>query len=180
MSKGGTPTIPKDYTFKIGSDGSTIHVDSDLDNIHIKEIAPVTVNSNLAVTQPIVTDSNSKSDSNAKIDLTLEPLKVDSNSNSTIDLKPIAVDSCQTIKIAPLPPIRIEQPYSQHFGFTYMGIELFGFTTSGRYDTLLNSPSHSAPCDCHSHGEHHQSSEPQPATPVKPTTGGLRVRINSK
>src|SRR4249920_3915320 len=98
MSKGGTPTIPKDYSFKIGSDGSTIHVDSDLDNIHIKEIAPVTVNSNLAVTQPIVTDSNSKSDSNAKVDLTIEPLKVDSN--STIDLKPIAVDSCQTIKIA--------------------------------------------------------------------------------
>lgn len=180
MSKGGTPTIPNNYTFKIGSDGSTIHVDSDLDNIHIKEIAPVTVNSNLAVTQPIVTDSNSKSDSNAKVDLTLEPLKVDSNSNSTIDLKPIAVDSCQTIKIAPLPPIRIEQPYSQHFGFTYMGMELFGFTTSGRYDTLLNNPTHVAPCNCHSGEERHAASETQVEAPAKPAVGGLRVRINSK
>ena len=40
MSKGGGVNIPSDYTIKLGSDGSTIHVDSDLDNIHLKEIAP--------------------------------------------------------------------------------------------------------------------------------------------
>ena len=112
MSKGGGTSIPSDYTMKIGSDGSTIHVDTDLDNIHIKEIAPVTVNSNVAVTQPIVTQSTSKSDSAASLDLKVEPLdlkiepiKADVGTNSVIDLKPVAVDSCTTIKLAPLLPL---------------------------------------------------------------------------
>lgn len=176
MSKGGTPTIPSNYTFKLGSDGSTIHVDSDLDNIHIAEIAPINVNSTLAVTEPIVTQSTSNSDS--KLDLKVEPLNVTSDSRSLIDLKPVAVDSCQTIKIAPLPPIRMEQPYSQHFGFTFMGMELFGFTTTGRYETLLNNPSRpsSAPCGCHSHEDHPAAA--QPDSTVTRAGGGLRVRIN--
>jgi hypothetical protein len=130
MSKGGGVNIPSDYTIKLGSDGSTIHVDSDLDNIHLKEIAPVTVNSNVAVTQPIVTQSTSKSDSTASVDLKVEPLKVSSDSTSEIDVKPLAIDSCQTLKLAPLPPIKMEQPYSQHFGITFMGMELWGFNMS--------------------------------------------------
>src|SRR5215475_3227076 len=132
MSKGG-PSIPSDYTIKVGSDGSTIHVDSDLDNIHLKEIAPVTVNSNVAVTQPIVTDSTSKSDSKANIDLKVEPLSVttDSTSKSEVDVKPLVVDSCQTVKLAPLPPIHMEQPYSQHFGITFMGVEYWGINIAG-------------------------------------------------
>src|SRR5882757_5062561 len=152
MSKGGTPSIPNPWAINLGLNG---HIDADLDNIHIAEIAPINVNSTLAVTEPIVTQSTSNSDS--KVDLKIEPLSVTSDSTSVIDLKPVAVDSCQTIKIAPLPPIRMEQPYSQHFGFTYMGMELFGFTTSGRYETLLNNPSHSAPsaCGCHSHERRH-------------------------
>jgi hypothetical protein len=178
MSKGGTPTIPDNYTFKLGSDGSTIHIDSDLDNIHIAEIAPINVNSTLAVTEPIVTQSTSTANSDSKLDLKVEPLTVTSNSNSVVDLKPVAVDSCQTIKIAPLPPIRMEQPYSQHFGFTYMGMELFGFTTSGRYETLLNNPSKPGSCNCHFHEEHHSSHEPQPDSSVTRSVGGLRVKIN--
>jgi hypothetical protein len=187
MSKGGGTTIPSDYVFKIGSDGSTIHLDSDLDNIHIKEIAPVTLNSNLAVTQPIVTVATNTSDSTSKadvtieplkMDLTIEPLKVDSDSRSLIDLKPIAVDSCQTIKIAPLPPIRMEQPYSQHFGFTFMGMELFGFTTSGRYDTLLSSPGKGGSCNCRTRDERGHACEAEPMASATPKRGGLRVRVN--
>src|SRR5215468_11321851 len=132
MSKGSSVNIPKDYTFKIGSDGSTIHVDADLDNIHVKEIAPVTINSNLAVTQPIVTKSDSTTD------LKVEPLKMSSDSTSAIDVKPLAIDSCQTLKLAPLPPIKLEQPYSQHFGITFMGMELWGFNVSGKSDTFLH------------------------------------------
>jgi hypothetical protein len=178
MSKGGAPEIPKDYTFKIGSDGSVIHIDSDLDNIHIAEIAPINVSSTLAVPEPIVTKSSS--DSDAKIDLKVEPLNITSDSKSLIDLKPLAIDSCQTIKIAPLPPIRMEQPYSQHFGFTFMGMELFGFTTSGKYETLLNSPSKpSSSCGCHSSEGHHAPSSEKPDGTVTRTGGGLRVRINN-
>jgi hypothetical protein len=178
MSKGGTPSIPNPWTIKLGSDGSTVHIDTDLDNIHIAEIAPINVNSTLAVTEPIVTQSTSSSDS--KVDLKVEPLSITSDSNSVVDLKPVAVDSCQTIKIAPLPPIRMEQPYSQHFGFTFMGMELFGFTTSGRYETLLNDPAKPthASCNCHSHEEPHVSSRTPQTGSSGSQEGGLRVCIS--
>src|SRR3974390_2851618 len=99
MSKGGGSSIPSDYTFKVGSDGSTFKSDIDLE--------PVTVNANLAVTQPIVTQSTAKSDSTSTanldlkiepldlkvepLDVKIEPLKV--STDSEIDVKPLAVDS---------------------------------------------------------------------------------------
>jgi hypothetical protein len=136
----GTPTIPCNFTLLVGPDGN---------QPIFFEFDPIDVNSTIAVPDPIVTQSSSKSD--ADIDLKVEPLSVSSDSKSEIDsrseidLKPVAVDSCTTIKLAPLPPSHMEQPYSQHFGFTFMGVELFGFSTSGRYETFLNNPSPPAP-----------------------------------
>jgi len=37
--KGGGVTIPKDYTIGVGGTGTTLAVDADLDDFHIKEIA---------------------------------------------------------------------------------------------------------------------------------------------
>jgi hypothetical protein len=185
MSKGGGGSIPSDYTIKLGSDGSTIHVDSDLDNIHLKEIVPITVNSNLAVTQPIVTQSTAKSDANANLDVKIEPLdvkieplKISSDSTSAIDVKPLAIDSCQTLKLAPLPPVRMEQPYSQHLGITFLGIELWGFSISGKTELFLHSPPKqqhfsvevTKPSGCGAPDQ-----EPKPASTRRP--GGLRVRV---
>jgi len=182
MSKGGGGggvNIPKDYTIGVGGTGTTLSIDADLDNIHLKEIAPDTSNSNVAVTQPIVTQSTSKSDSTASLDLKVEPLKVSSDSTSAIDVKPLAIDSCQTLKLAPLPPIKLEQPYSQHFGITFMGMELWGLNISGKSDTFLHSPPKPRhyslqipePCDCCGEPAH----KPRPA-PVQPRSG-LRVRV---
>jgi len=177
MNKGGSaPSIPSNYTLTLA--GGT-HIDTDLDNIHVKEIAPVTVNSNVAVTQPIVTQSTSKSDSTAALDLKVEPLKVSSDSTSQIDVKPLAIDSCQTLKLAPLPPIKMEQPYSQHFGITFMGMELWGFTMSGKSELCLHSPAKPKHYsmqipelrDCCGETAH----KPQPA-PAQPRSG-LRVRV---
>ena len=185
---GASASSSVDSTLKIGGDGTTVSIDSDLDNIHIKEIAPVTVNSNIAVTRPIVTDSTSKSDSTAEVDLKIEPLdvnldvklepvKADVNTNSTIDLKPVAVDSCQTIKLAPPPPICVEQPYSQHFGFTFMGMELWGFNISGRSEMMLHSPSKPKHHTVHVPGHDSRNKEStEQQSSVKPRSG-LRVRI---
>jgi hypothetical protein len=181
MSKGSSVNIPSDYTIKLGSDGSTIHVDTDLDNIHIKEIAPVTVNSNIAVTQPIVTQSTSKSDSTADLDLKIEPLDVkveplSVSTDSEIDVKPLVVDSCSTLKLAPLPPIRMEQPYSQHFGITYMGMELWGFNMSGKSETFLHSPAKSQHHDHPRHDDRAHGHEAEPKSAPAPRSG-LRVQV---
>jgi hypothetical protein len=186
MSKGGGGVnIPSNYTIALGSTSTPLQVDMDID--------PVTVNSNLAVTQPIVSQSTSTSNattnSTANVDLKLEPLSVDlkveplsvsSDSRSLVDLKPVVVDSCQTIKLAPLPPIHMEQPYSQHFGFTYMGMELFGFTMSGKSEVRLHSPRNGHSCGCHEEGgdEGHANPEPAPNQGTTRSAGGLRVRVS--
>ena len=174
--KGGGVSIPSDYTIKVGGTGQAMAVDADLDNIHIKEIAPVTVNSNIAVTKPIVTQSTAESDSKASIDLKLQPLKVDSDSKSEIDVKPLVVDSCQTLKLAPLPATCVEQPYTHHFGFTFMGIELWGFNVSGTSETAVRSPERSRFHKVHV-GHHRHSSEEEPPHDGGGNEGGLRVRI---
>jgi hypothetical protein len=174
--------IPSGNPLEIGGTGTPLQSNTDL------EIGgsgtPVQTDLNLAVTQPIV----SQSSSTANLDLKIEPLKVDTDStidvkplkvdtDSKIDLKPVAVDTCTTIKLAPFPPMKLEQPYSQHFGFTFMGMELFGFTTSGRYDTMLNGPAKGGCCNHHSTEEHHPGREgASSATPA--AGGGLRVRVN--
>jgi hypothetical protein len=185
MSKSSSVNIPSNYDIQLGGDGSTIKSDTGLD---------------LAITQPIVTQSTSTSDSTASLDLKIEPLdvkiepldvkiepldvkieplKVDTDSK--IDVKPLAVDTCTTIKLAPLPPTRVEQPYCTHFGFTYMGMELFGFTMSGKSGMFLSSPPkpqyhsiemaepHRPLCD-----------EPRSTEPPGHHKSGLRVRINEK
>ena len=37
-----------------------------------------------------------------------------------------------------LTPMSATLNYAALFGFTFMGVELFGFNTSGSYETLLN------------------------------------------
>jgi len=183
MSKSGgtSSTVTSNSNVKLGGDGSFVNVNAELE--------PVTVNANLAVTQPIVTQSTAKSDSTATLelkpvdvkieplDLKIEPLKV--SSDSEIDIKPLAVDSCSTIKLAPLPPIRMEQPYSQHLGITFMGVELWGINLSGKSEMFLHSPPRDRqfgahphePCDCR--GEHDPKRKPEPTR----QSGGLRVRV---
>lgn len=123
-----------------------------------------------------------------KADLKIEPLqlsmdskvstdsKVSNDSKSEIDLKPVAMDSCTTFKLAPLPPVCLEQPYSQHFGITFMGIELWGFNLSGKSRMILHSPPNShyqeSPKPCVSGEREHR-----PNPPVSRPPTGLRVRV---
>jgi hypothetical protein len=182
MSKGGGGVnIPDHYSIALGSTSTPLQLDVDID-----KIPPVTVNSNLAITQPIVSQTTSNSTSNATtnstatVDLKVEPLTINSDSKSLIDLKPVVVDSCQTIKLAPLPPIHIEQPYSQHFGFTYMGMELFGFTMSGKSEVRLHSPRNMHPCGPHEEegqAEHTRIDAARSQGNTR-SAGGLRVRVS--
>jgi hypothetical protein len=180
MSKGGGGVnIPDHYSIALGSTNTPLQLDVDID-----KIPPVTVNSNLAITQPIVSQTTSNSTSNAttnstaSVDLKVEPLTVNSDSKSLIDLKPVVVDSCQTIKLAPLPPIHIEQPYSQHFGFTYLGMELFGFTMSGKSEVRLHSPRNAHGCGCREEEGEHAKAGAVPSQGATRSAGGLRVRVS--
>ncbi len=125
----------------------------------------------LAITQPIITDS--KSDSASKLDLLIEPIKVESDQKSAIDVKPLVIDTCQTTRLAPLPPTAVEQPYHHHFGLTLMGIELWGINLSGNSQMNIRNPR--SP-QFHETAHHGPCKEPSPAEPERPKHG-LRVRV---
>jgi hypothetical protein len=148
----------------IGGDGMPIGTDVEikLDPIALK----LDQDSKLSTDSKVSTDSKLSADSKVSTDSKLSAdSKILSDSKSEIDLKPVAMDSCTTLKLAPLPPVCLEQPYSQHFGVTFMGIELWGFNISGKSQTFLNSPS-----NC---GER----EHRPNPPVSRPASGLRVRL---
>jgi hypothetical protein len=143
----------------IGSNGSTINTDIEvkLDPVDLK-IEPLSADIKLEPLQ-VSTDS-----------------KLSSDSKSEIDVKPVAVDSCTTLKLAPLPPVCLEQPYSQHFGITFMGMELWGFNISGKSETFLHSPPQSRHQEIpgpHRSGE--RDHKPNPSVSRPPS--GLRVRV---
>lgn len=188
---GGGISFPDPWTFIVDSGLDDINVDSESKIIGDRD-QPIATDSKsdsqIAVTgdrdNPIATDN--KSDS--QITLTGDrnkPIstdsKIDANSKSEIDLKPLAIDSCQTIKLAPLPPICVEQPYSQHFGLTYMGIELWGFTVSGNSKMNLHSPPKQQYHNYTVGSVGSKTPYRKPSTQAAPERekGGLRVKIGN-
>lgn len=174
-------TIDENITIK-GLDN--INETIELKPIEIKPI-DITNKNELTVTKPVelklTTDSKSdlKSDSksDSKLDLKIDPIKFDSDQRSAVDVKPLVIDSCQTstTKLAPLPPTAIDQPYTHHFGITFMGLELWGFNLHGRSGTVIESPPrrHSlVTIPAPSAGRCH---DPQPC--AEPPRRGLKVRV---
>lgn len=111
---GGSVNIPKDYTVKFGGTGSTILVDGDLDNIHVKEVPdavirvkeiPVmTFNSNVALKE-------------------LPTLRLESNSNLNIALKEI-------------PDTRVHLPAHYQLAFSLFGLEVWKLALCGESQVI--------------------------------------------
>jgi hypothetical protein len=78
-----------------------------------KMVAEASTRSEIAVTQPIVTDVTAA---------------------ASIDVKP--VDICLTFGIGQLPRARICRPVERHLGMTLFGVEVFGLNWSG-YSELV-------------------------------------------
>jgi hypothetical protein len=187
------PSIPNPWTFHIESDpGTALVVDSE-SSIGSEPGKPLLIDSVIGSdpTRPLKIDSDSLLGSDPTKPLKIDtdsllgsdpakPLKIDTDSKidskSLIDLKPVAVDSCQTIKLAPLPPICVEQPYSQHFGITFMGMELWGFNMSGKSEMFLHSP----PRSYHQGPPHPHDRECEPESTASRRKPGIRVRVGGK
>jgi hypothetical protein len=149
----------------ISGDGTPVSTDVEI-TLNPVELKIDPLKADLTV-EPLQVSTDSKLSTDSKIDT---DSKVLSDSKSQIDLKPVAVDSCTTLRLAPLPPVCVEQPYSQHFGITFMGIELWGLNISGRSQTFLNSRSKCEERDCRDRDYGPNPSVSRPAS-------GLRVRL---
>jgi len=65
-----------------------------------------------------------------------EPIETKSENSISVDLKPIVLDLCSTNGIK-LPQGEISQPFHLHFGLTWFGMEVFGYTLGGETRTVL-------------------------------------------
>lgn len=116
MAKGGTTvTIPDSYTLKFGgTTGNTIQVDSDLDNIHVKEfptmvlrvteLPAMTVNSNVAVKE-------------------LPTMRLEANTNLNVAIKEI-------------PDTRVHLPAHYQVAFSFFGIEIWKLALCGESQVI--------------------------------------------
>lgn len=87
--------------------------------------------SELVIPLPIQTDS--------KTELIIsEPIRTESKAE--FDVKPLVFDQCLTIRLEPLPDTCIRQPYQQHIGITFFGIEVLGLNLVGENRIIVEEP----------------------------------------
>lgn len=142
---------------------------------------------NLGLTQPFKTESELKADLETDTHLAIDPLKLQlqaepfrTDSNVSLDLKPAVIDFCLTTNIGKLPNVCIRQPYQHHFGFTWFGVEMWGFTFSGQQETVIEELDRSPKVVWGGARITWPPSSPAPEkSPKRPThdAGGLRIRL---
>jgi hypothetical protein len=129
------PDIPTHYTVATSVNGA---LDLDLDNIHIREIAPITLNSS----SKLSTDSELE----GKLDVGLDNIGVRSDSKLASDSKlradgkfDIGLDDIRINNLPPLDlrvqvslkPMRVHFPVNLKFALSVLGKELVSFRACG-------------------------------------------------
>jgi hypothetical protein len=64
-----------------------------------------------------------------------DPIRTEST--ASLDVKPLALDQCLHVRLGPLPPTCIRQPYRLHVGLTFFGVEVFGLSVRGEAETTV-------------------------------------------
>lgn len=125
--KGGGSSIPDSYTFKFGGTaGPTIQVDSDLDNIHVKELPRfeiavkefpvVTLNSNVAVTE-------------------IPPVEATVDTSLAItQIPPITTNV--NVAVKEVPELRFHYPAHYQVCFAVFGVEIWSVSLCGETQAI--------------------------------------------
>jgi hypothetical protein len=110
----GSPSIPNPWTINLPvTVGGSVTVDMGLDDIEIKAIAPITLNTTSTL------NSTSTLDSTSKVDLGLDDIRI--KELPKIDLH---------VELA-MKPTRIHFPVHLRFCLSSMGMELLAFSVCG-------------------------------------------------
>lgn len=108
--------VPTEYTIHSTMSGS---LDMDLDNIRIKEIPPIALNSTSSL------NSNSTLVSTSKMDMGLDDIRIK-------ELPRIDVGLQMSMK-----PTRVHFPVNMKFGLCTMGMELLSFCVCGESMVII-------------------------------------------
>jgi hypothetical protein len=135
--KGGGVTIPSEYTLRFGgTSGPIIQVDSDLDNIHVKEMPrfeigvkefpETTANANIAVKEfvPVTVNSN----------IAVKEMPVLKSELSIKEIPPVT--SNVNIAVKEVPELRFHYPAHYQVGFSLFGIPIWSVSLCGESQAI--------------------------------------------
>ncbi|MGH7499349.1 MAG: hypothetical protein ACREL3_10915 [Gemmatimonadales bacterium] len=114
--------VPTEYTIHSTVSGS---VDMGLDDIKIKEIAPITLNTTSQLNSSSSLNSTSKLDSTSKVDMGLDDIRIK-------ELPRIEVGLEMSMK-----PTRVHFPVNYKFGLNTLGMELLSFVVCGESMVII-------------------------------------------
>jgi hypothetical protein len=117
------PDIPTNYGFAANINGA---LDLDLDDIHIREIAPITLNSNSELS------TDSKVD--GKLDVGLDKIGLKSDSKLDLGLDDIRINNLPSLAVRALfgcQPTRLHFPVNLKLAISVFGKEVVSFRTCG-------------------------------------------------
>lgn len=164
MPGGGKGGGGSSSQINVHSDPITVDADSTVDIVGLDNVK-VAARNEIVVPDPIKTEAT---------------VHADSTDHLSVDLKPVALDVCLNASIGKLPEGVIRQPYQQHLGFTWFGVELFGFNVSGEtkivMEDLPKRPLVEWPAQRNAH--HHDDRGGSDASTHPTSSGsGLRIRV---
>ncbi|MFQ5560065.1 MAG: hypothetical protein ACE5FU_05700 [Nitrospinota bacterium] len=121
MSFSGEVDIPSTYTIKVGgTGGNTVHVDSDLDNIHVKEIPRI----EFGVKEIPRIEFGVKEIPRIELAVTEIP-KIEVDTNSTIN-----------VAVKEIPDTRVHVPAHYNLGFSLFGLEVWKLSLCGESQVI--------------------------------------------
>lgn len=170
---GGSSTVTvNNGPITVDSD-STVDIQG-LDDIKVAaKIDPIEIQSRqeLVIPEPIRTQSQSDS----KSDITSTSTS-DNRSALAVDLKPVVLDVCSTTTTN-LPHGEILQPFNYHFGLTWFGVEVLGFSLKGDSRTILRDLPKKPAVDWPAQQNSSRRPPPPCDEPSAMSSRGLRVRV---
>jgi hypothetical protein len=119
-----------------GGISSTVNI-NDTANVTLDLVGldDIGVSAEVSVPKPIEMKNNVVAEASTRSEVAItQPIVTDVTAAASIDVKP--VDVCLTFGIGRLPKARICRPVERHLGLTLFGLEIFGLNWSG-YSELI-------------------------------------------
>jgi hypothetical protein len=165
-----------------GGISTALEVDADIDanaTLDLVGLDDIGVSAELSVPKPLQTKSDVVAQATTRSEVAVtQPIVTDVTAAASLDVKP--VDLCLTFGIGRLPRARICRPVERHLGLTLFGIEVFGLNWSG-YSELVFADLAPRP---HLELGGQASVQRQPPAPrrratvvSRPSRSGLRIRL---
>ncbi|MBD0317124.1 MAG: hypothetical protein ICV71_01275 [Thermoleophilia bacterium] len=163
-----------------GGISSSVNVNSTADaTVDLVGLDNIGVSAELAVSEPIQTKSDVVAQASTRSELAVtQPIVTDMTAAASVDVKP--VDVCLTFGIGRLPRARICRPVERRLDVTLLGRELFGLKWSGYSELVFADLAARPHLELGGHasvGRHSPAPRARPKVIGRAPRGAVRLRL---